>query len=215
MWGEPQNLGNGYSYVRNNPSTYLDPFGLLTGKGTLDVGKMELKDKLRSIKEFIGDLDRRVRGFRHYRNQPIDTDAERSERRGHYKQLKERCEHLHRLYRAAIDHLRRQCASDREFYQIFADLLRLMDDCKDTFKRSRRPRWAEEPVPEPVPKPAPDPLYVPVPLPLPRPLPVPRPGSTLEVVEKATFWATLGLFVYWTISVGSRIIPLQNLVPIP
>ena len=27
-WGDPLNLGNGYTYVGNNPWTYTDPFGL-------------------------------------------------------------------------------------------------------------------------------------------------------------------------------------------
>jgi len=28
IWGDPQNLGNGYTYVNNNPWTLLDPYGL-------------------------------------------------------------------------------------------------------------------------------------------------------------------------------------------
>ncbi len=29
VWGDPNNLGNGYTYVGNNPWTFVDPFGLL------------------------------------------------------------------------------------------------------------------------------------------------------------------------------------------
>lgn len=28
IWGDPMNLGNGYSYVGNNPGAFVDPFGL-------------------------------------------------------------------------------------------------------------------------------------------------------------------------------------------
>jgi RHS repeat-associated protein len=29
IWGDEQNRGNGYSYVKNNPVSFVDPFGLL------------------------------------------------------------------------------------------------------------------------------------------------------------------------------------------
>jgi len=30
-WGDPMNLGNGYTYAGNNPASYIDPFGLQAG----------------------------------------------------------------------------------------------------------------------------------------------------------------------------------------
>ncbi len=35
--GDPMNLGNGYTYVGNNPGTYVDPFGLLTWQEIVDI----------------------------------------------------------------------------------------------------------------------------------------------------------------------------------
>jgi RHS repeat-associated protein len=57
-WGDPQNLGNGYTYAGNNPASLIDPMGR-DGEKAKQTPRKWAKDKPLEWKEFTGQPDAR------------------------------------------------------------------------------------------------------------------------------------------------------------